>query len=321
MPQIIAFLVSAVLLVLLYRLIDFSTLISAMRMADPTLLTIGISAIVPLVLATAWRFSVLTGAARIGILKSIELILVASTLNLFLPSKMGDIAKAAVLVDRDGMDAKLALSICVFEKALDLASLLLLGAMALLYVAGDSPLLWVLAALTTLLLFGLVVVMMPLGLVPKLASIAGKFANGRITTLFQRFSQTWQSVINWFWADWKRAVAVVILSIGIWAGHLMQFWLFALAIGVVIPILDNMAFATLGILAGLLPVTIAGIGSRDVALVHLYGAYLTPGEGAFLGVLATLRYVVPAIAGLPFVDQSIRRFRTSRNAPTNGRFG
>jgi glycosyltransferase 2 family protein len=321
MRRLIAFLVSATLLVLLYRLIDFSTLTRAMRMSDPALLAAGVVAVIPLTLGTAWRFSILIGHKRIGILKSIELILVASTLNLFLPSKMGDIAKAAVLVDRDGIDGKLALSICIFEKTLDLASLVLLGVIALFYVANNSPLLCVLGALTASLLLLLVAVILPVGLLSTAASLVGKILNGRIAGLLERFSETWQSVVLWFWSDRRRAVGVLVLSIAIWAGHLMQFWLFALAIGAIIPILDNMAFATLGILAGLLPFTFAGIGSRDVALVHFYRPYLTPGEGALLGILATLRYVIPAIAGLPFVGQSIRRFGASRNATTDRDFG
>jgi uncharacterized protein (TIRG00374 family) len=317
MHRLIAFFVSTTLLVLLYQLIDFSTLTDAMRKADPTLLATGIVAVIPLTVGTAWRFSILTGQARVGIIKSIELILIASTLNLFLPSKMGDIAKAAVLVDRDGMNGKLALSVCLFEKTLDLASLVLLGVIALFYVAGDSPLLGVLAALTSLLLLLLMAIILPVRLLPSAAILAGKILNGRIAGLLKRFSETWQSVVVWFWSDWRRAIGVLLLSIAIWAGHLMQFWLFALAIGAIIPILDNMAFATLGILAGLLPFTFAGVGTRDMALVHFYGAYLTPGEGALLGILATLRYLIPAVAGLPFVGQSIRRFGASRSVMAN----
>jgi uncharacterized protein (TIRG00374 family) len=319
MHRLIAFLVSATLIVLLYRAIDFSALVAAMRSADPTLLAIGIGVLVPLMVATAWRFSVLTGAARVGILTSLELTLMACTVNLFVPSKMGDLAKAVVLTDHNGMDVKLALSICILEKALDLASLLLLGGIALLYVAGSSLVLWVLAALTALLLLVLVVMLLPLNIVPKAANFLGRFLSGRMADSLQRFSETWQSVIVWFWSDRRRAVAVIALSIALWAGHLMQFWLFALAIGAVIPLIDNMAFATLGILAGLLPFTIAGIGTRDLALVHFYGGYLTPGQGAFLAILATLRYVIPAIAGVPFLEHSIRTFRAARNATTDRR--
>jgi glycosyltransferase 2 family protein len=307
MHRLIALIVSATLLVLLYYLVDFANVIGAARAADVVLLAVGIGAIVPLVLGTAWRFSILTRTASIGILRSIELTLIASTLNLFLPSKMGDVAKAAVLVNRDGMNGKLALSICLFEKALDLASLLLLGGIALLYVAGENSLLRVLAAATAVILFALAVVILPGGFMGRAAHFTDEFVNPRIGAFLKTFSETWESVTLWFWSDRRRAAAVLVLSLAIWAGHLMQFWLFAEAVGATIPILDNMAFATLGILAGLLPVTFAGIGSRDVALVHFYGPYLTPGEGALIGILATLRYVIPALAGLPFLGQSIQR--------------
>src|SRR5262245_38464650 len=136
MHRLLPLCVSIFLLVMLYRVINFSVLWKAMQMADSALLTIAMGAIVPLMLATAWRFSLLVGAARISILTSIELILMGNALNVFLPFKSGDFAKAAVLVDRYGMDAKLALSICLLEKVLDLATLALLGGTAILYVAG-----------------------------------------------------------------------------------------------------------------------------------------------------------------------------------------
>jgi uncharacterized membrane protein YbhN (UPF0104 family) len=83
-----------------------------------------------------------------------------------------------------------------------------------------------------------------------------------------------------------------------------------------------MAFATLGILAGLLPLTMAGIGSRDAVIIHFYSAYMSPGAAAVLGVLATLRYVIPAIAGLPFIGNYLslrgRRDLAARSGLSEG---
>jgi glycosyltransferase 2 family protein len=76
-----------------------------------------------------------------------------------------------------------------------------------------------------------------------------------------------------------------------------------------VPFLDNMAFATLAILAGLLPFTMAGIGTRDAAILFLYAPWLSAGQAAVLGVLATLRYLLPAIAGLPFMGDYLDRRR------------
>lgn len=75
-----------------------------------------------------------------------------------------------------------------------------------------------------------------------------------------------------------------------------------------------MAFATLAILAGLLPFTMAGIGTRDAAILFLYAPYLSAGQAAVLGVLATVRYLAPALAGLPFMGDYLHRKRQEPRA-------
>jgi hypothetical protein len=57
----------------------------------------------------------------------------------------------------------------------------------------------------------------------------------------------------------------------------------------------------MAILVGLVPVTLAGIGTRDAALVYFLGGAVGPGPALALGLFATLRYLVPALAGLPFL--------------------
>jgi uncharacterized membrane protein YbhN (UPF0104 family) len=64
-----------------------------------------------------------------------------------------------------------------------------------------------------------------------------------------------------------------------------------------------LALAPLAIFAGLIPLTLAGIGTRDTAVIFLYRAYLLPSAGAALGILYTARYLLPALAGLPFLGQ------------------
>jgi uncharacterized membrane protein YbhN (UPF0104 family) len=79
--------------------------------------------------------------------------------------------------------------------------------------------------------------------------------------------------------------------------------MFARALNAAPPFVAAMALASLAILAGLVPVTLAGIGTRDAALIYLFRDYLTPEGGAALGLLCTLRYLMPAIAGLPHLGR------------------
>lgn len=313
MRRLAAFIVSVVLLALIYWRINISNLFNAMGSAHWGLLTIAILCIVPLTLATAWRFSMLTREAGVRFAEALRMVLGASSLNLFLPSKMGDIAKAAVLVDRHGMDVKLALSISIFDKLLDIGSLLFFGVIALFWISPSSGrVIWALTFVTFVLLLLIIGLILPFGPIPKSLRIVTRFASSQISGRILRFIDAWQSFSVWFWRDRKRVLEVLSLSITIWFGHLMQYWLFVLSLGAHVPVLENMAFATLGILAGLLPFTLAGIGSRDAALIYFYGAYLTPGQGAFLGILATLRYLIPALAGVPLVFYFVHTTRIAK---------
>jgi len=297
-----AFLVSGLLLALIYWRVDVSNIFNAAREANWTLLVSALGFGIPLVCATAARFSILVGDAEVGIAKSLRMVLLASTLNLFLPSKMGDIAKAAVLVDEHGMDLKFALTISIFDKVLDVLSVLFLGVAALFLITFNSgDVLWVLATVSSGLFIILFAFILPLGLSLRAARLISYFSPTRISAPLLSLANSWHATMVWFWRDRNRAVVSIGISIAIWCGHLMQFWLLAYSLGAKVPILENMEYASLSILAGLLPFTLAGIGSRDAAIIYFYSAYLTPAQGALLGILATLRYILVALAGLPFL--------------------
>jgi uncharacterized protein (TIRG00374 family) len=247
--------------------------------------------------------------SRLSLWASTRLILSASTLNLVLPSKMGDIAKAFVLTNRYGYNGKLALIIVVLEKLLDFASLLIWGVAALVWVGFRDPVMWLGAAACMGLLAVLALLLAPTRLASGLMAFIGKRVPGKIGQKALEFSQEWTNAIDWFWSQKPRAFGVIALSVALWAAHLAQFWLFSKALGAAVPFIDNMAFATLSILVGLAPFTMAGMGTRDAAIIFFYRLYLSPGQGAVLGVLATARYLIPALAGLPFIKDYMPKSR------------
>jgi uncharacterized protein (TIRG00374 family) len=293
--------ISVALLALLYSFIDVASIWRAAKAADPWWLAAGLAFIVPLTLLTAWRFTLLVKDQHVGFLEANRLILSSSTLNLFLPSKLGDFAKGHVLARRHGMRPSLAYAVVVLEKALDMLSLLAWGVLGLMVVGLARPamLVFLLPVAGGLALFVLMV--LPLSLVPSVLSRFGDLLPAKIAGAMAAFAASWQEMSAWFWREPWRAFATIGLSILLWGAHLFQFWLFAAALGADVPLLQNAAFATLSILVGLLPFTFAGVGTRDAAIVFFYAAYLSPGQAALLGILATLRYVLPAIGGVPFV--------------------
>lgn len=108
---------------------------------------------------------------------------------------------------------------------------------------------------------------------------------------------------DYFWGDKTQLLIVSVTSIFLWFLHLLQIWLFILALKAWTPFLVNLALSPLSILAGLLPLTFAGVGTRDAALIFFYQPYFDAATGAALGLLCTSRYFLPAIIGLPFLGQ------------------
>ncbi|SBV97910.1 conserved membrane hypothetical protein [uncultured Alphaproteobacteria bacterium] len=300
MKRLVGLCVSFGIVAVLWWRVDVRAIAAAARDADPVWLASGLAMVVPLTLVTAWRFGRLADGA-VGVGTAIRLVLSASTLNLVMPSKMGDIAKSWVLIRRHGFSTRHALALVGVEKVLDFASLLVWGAGALFWVGIDQP--WVLlAALAVVGLLGmLLLLILPVAAARRLLVRISGLLPGRVGHAVAAFLDSWEATVSRFWARPGRALGILGVSVALWGAHLAQFWLFARALDVGVPFVDNMAFATLAILAGLLPLTIAGVGTRDAAIVVFYAPWLAPSQGAVLGMLATMRYVIPAVAGLPFL--------------------
>ena len=55
--------------------------------------------------------------------------------------------------------------------------------------------------------------------------------------------------------------------------------------------------------------TMAGVGTRDAALVFLYAGLVGAETAAAIGVLFWLRYLVPGLIGLPVLPEFLRSAR------------
>ena len=104
------------------------------------------------------------------------------------------------------------------------------------------------------------------------------------------------------------------MSVVIWFFHLLQIFGFALSINPDLSFLPTVALNIDAVLSGLVPLTFAGIGIRDGALVVLYNGLLSPAGAAALGIFMTSRYAVPALAGLPFFHRYLSAARDRKRA-------
>ena len=161
LKKLFSLLVSLGLLALIYwqlsRRGQLHELWRVFRDCDEFWMVSSLAMVVPLTLLTSWRLQQLTPrSARLSFAEANRLTLAASTLNLILPSKMGDMVKAWFMKKRGHLEGSLALSLVVFEKTCDMLSLLLWCVLGLLLYPAKDALFWTMTAVVTgALSFGL----------------------------------------------------------------------------------------------------------------------------------------------------------------------
>jgi len=308
---------SLTIIAIIYWRMDVTRLLPVFRACDPLWMGLSLGMLVPLILSTAWRLDqLMPGGRRLGFRESNRLVLAASTLNLVLPSKMGDFAKAWFMKERGHLRAEQAFALVVFEKASDMLSLLLWCAFGLLLYSEKNLLFWVMTVGVT---GGLVVGLLLLGS-PTVAGLAFRIGYrllpGKFRAKLGKLESAWQEMHQFCWQDKARLWLVAGTSVFIWFLHLLQIWMFTLALRVQVPFLAGLALSPLAILAGLLPLTFAGVGTRDAALIFFFRSYLDAPTGAALGILCTLRYVLPALSGLPYMTSYLAGLRAARQPET-----
>ncbi|MEY2831914.1 MAG: hypothetical protein RLZZ574_1172 [Cyanobacteriota bacterium] len=303
--RFVSIVISVALLLYIYTQIDFVNLLEVFQNCDRLMLMFSLVMVIPITLVTSWRLQQLVPHRSLGFLEANRLILGASVLNMVLPSKMGDIAKSYFMAERSKISGSLALSISIFEKTCDLLSLLLWCVFGLLLYPAKDSLFWLMTAGVGL---GLGIGLLMLGsksFANWFFAIAIKFAPQKLKSKLEKMQASWGEMHNYFWSDKQQLLIITSTSVFIWFLHLLQIWLFILALKAIAPFLVSLALSPLSILAGLLPLTFAGIGTRDAAIIYFYQDYFNEATGAALGLLCTSRYFIPALIGLPFLGQML----------------
>lgn len=308
--------VSLGVLAALYAWVDVKPILESLRACDPVRLTLALGCWAPIIALTAWRVRALSpGREAMPLGLATQLVLSASVMNLFLPSKMGDVAKAAFMRRRGGLDGGHALALVVLEKALDMLGILAWGVFGLLaYHEQLERLSLFVVLLTGLLGLTLFLILAP-GLGAKLIGVveraSRKLGRAGAAEKFASLEGGWLTVGGRIARDPRRMFFLTGLSLLISAGHLGQMWLLSESLEMGLDLRLVFGLMPLAVLAGLIPMTFAGAGTRDAAVVGLLAGYASAPAAAALGLLCTARYLVPALGGAPFFS----RFLAQRASP------
>lgn len=283
-----ALLLGLAILVVLLRRVAWTEFRGVIQAADSALLAVAFCLFIPQVALMAWRWQLIGGTARsLSFCESCRMVLSASALNVVLPSKLGDLCKGLMLA---GTDVARGLGLAALDKLLDI-----LGLAAVLVIAGAlaaKPEPWVFGfwAATSAGLFVLLYLLhrtRRIETTPRY-KLLGALARGLNAAIEVRHHRK-----AWFGS--------LGLSLVLWVLHVGQIFIFYHGVGTQAPATAIWSRVPIGIFVGLLPVTLAGIGTRDGAFFLMMAPWDQRPVIAWLGLFCTLRYVVMALLGVPAV--------------------
>lgn len=292
-------LVSATLLVVLYSRVHVGLVLDALLKADKTWLVVSVGMILPITFLRAVRFYWVTPSrALVGVGEALRLTLVASTLNVFLPAKTGDLVKSYFVSTRSHIPAAVAVAIVVYERLCDLFGLISWCVLGWLVGRPQAPGLgagfWYVIGGVGALCAVLISSERAALLVQTMTCM---LPDRRLRKLHELVTG-WSSLLRLLRG---RRRWIVSYSLVLWLTHLFQLWLFTVALGLGIPFTVSASLSAVALMAGQLPFTFAGLGARDVALVVLLAGYTTPELAAAMGVLISSRGLLPPVMGLPIM--------------------
>jgi hypothetical protein len=286
----LSILVSGILLYWLWSHSDVTHAWSIVKRIRWTWLALCGGLAMALPLFSAWRWLGILRAQewlQVSYPLALRMVLFANTLNFFLPSKAGDLAKLVYLKNQSR--PHLTLGMVILERLIDL---LVLGVLCLM---GGWWSHWRWGWLTGgLLIVCITVIFAAIVLLPV-------NRHPPSSALWAKVKETHAILNNWF--KNPRTIAVTIGgSLGVWGlmGVIIISLVAAIGQGSCWPY--ALSIWPLAILVGLLPLSFNGIGPRDAAFTILMAGYLSREEAAVVSLgYAFFVYFFLALVSLPIV--------------------
>jgi hypothetical protein len=297
---LLSLLVSGGLIYLLYRTLNLRQVGEALLAADRFWLVVSIGMILPITGLRAIRFFWVAPAGALpGIGEAFKLTLVSSALNVFVPAKAGDLIKSYFVATRSDTTTGVAIAIIVYERLCDMFGLIfwcLVG----WFVGRPEVTSLPLAFWSLLGAFGAIcgVLISSEWAAAAWRSLMMRLIPGGKLRKLRQLAVGWPDLLE---VLRTRRTWIVPFSLLLWLTHLFQIWLFTVALSLDVPFAACASLSAIALMAGQLPLTLAGLGTRDVALVVLLAPYMAPESAAAMGVLISTRNFLPPLIGIPLM--------------------
>lgn len=260
------------------------------------LLTIvAIGATGPFLSSARWYYLLKNSGHNIPFGRCLFLIMSAWPLNI-LPGRLGDFGRNYPL--RKDIPLSKTTGITLLEKAIDVIALIFISAIGFLLIDKFN---------ISILFFGIgAAVVFSLY---HSRSILNAIFPAAITSKIQSIVAAVE-----FNKGGKYLILAALVSMANWATSILEIYLLFKAFGADVRIITILAYIPLAIFMGLLPISIAGLGTRDSAIVAFFIDQATPAQSLAAGVgYSFIGYFLFALIGIPFFIREFRSLSSDNN--------
>ena len=280
------------------------------------LYALGIMFLFTLVKSLRWRAIVALQGMNVSKGRSFRIYASALYLGVVTPGRVGDFAKSLYLINK-GLSTGKALFSSLLDRLFDIIFLVVIGYVSLLFFPG----IFKNQLLLSSLLFAVVIVLAGTIFFRRdiLHRLARKFIGGTVPSRFKDGLQTITSdtLDELGHLDARRSIMISLLTFAAWVLHYSFFIMASRALGMDIPIAVLAGSISASIFVSLLPISLLGLGTRDMVLILIFSRYGLSREAAVsFSFTFVLVYLIMGVIGL--ISWLTAPFDLKRSAGSKG---
>lgn len=214
---------------------------------------------------------------HLSFIKTVQYYLSAIFWGVVTPGRFGEFIRIKYLTDQKISVGRASISVLA-DRVIDIGVLILMALLSFTFVFNNIESLVYTVAVALLICF--IVFCLRTVLINKFEDFMVALIPNRFSVSVADFIRQCKTDINKF--SCQKIFFLILFSIGIWIVYTFPFLLLGRWISLDVTVLELITGIFCGTLIGLLPISIGGVGTRDVFFIYYFGRMGVPSEKSIL---------------------------------------
>ncbi|MFH1611661.1 MAG: lysylphosphatidylglycerol synthase transmembrane domain-containing protein [bacterium] len=286
--------------------IDYSVLSGELRNINLSLLffAFGLMILETIIRSFRWRIILSSLKLQVSIADSISLCWLGSFVGIITPGRLGEVIKVYFLKDK-GCDSFRSLFSIIIDRAVDVMVLLFLSAMIALFFLKSIGVYVVITGV--MLLTGIIFIFLLIDERSWVNKIFSKIIQKVVPIDLNNYSRftfgkLWQGIKG---TDKKDIIYFIFYLILSWLLYFYSRYVIALSLGLKLSFMDIVIVSVSIAIVSILPISVAGLGTREAAVIYIFVLFGLNKEIALLFSLLifTINIISVSFGLIPYVKE------------------